>query len=210
VAVTAATGADAAVSAFLNLGLSDPGSQGPAPPGSLCPPGRFSRDRGVATCSQCPAKTLCGTLGTVTPTPCTGLGYLCPPGSAALPTAPSTACFASGSTVAVWTSNGTHDTLITQPGWVGVGAMVVAGLSTGFDVPCNGVEAPDRLPAGVSMAGVASAAMAPAGGALVLTNGSVVVVGSGNATGYTSTLTQARFTTACVVDVRDNLSLQPK
>ncbi len=88
--------------------------------------------------------------------------------------------------------------------------MVVAGLTTGFDVACNGPDATDRLPGGVSSARLASVALGPAGvGAIVLVDGSVVVVSSVNATGYftaqpggaTGLPPSSKYTTSCIVDV---------
>ena len=117
------------------------------------------------------------------------------------------ACFASGSTVAAWVRNGTRDTVVTQPGSP-LGAMVVAGLRTGYDVACNGPDATDRLPGGVSDAGLASVALGPEGGALVLANGSVVAVGRSDGVGYFPAQAQgtglpptARFTVASCADV---------
>jgi hypothetical protein len=168
----------------------------PAP----CPGGRYS-EAGAGTCKLCPAKSKCaGATGT--PAPCSGLGFLCPPESAAEPVAAPFACFSSGSTVAAWVRNGTYDSLVTQPG-PPLGAMVVAGLRTGYDVACNGADTTDRLPDGVSDAGLASVALGPAGGALVLANGSVVAVGRSDDMGYftaqaqgTGLLPTARFTVA--------------
>jgi hypothetical protein len=194
------------VSTFLNQGMCEPGYAA-GPPCMPCAPGSYSSDRGVGSCAVCPAKHTCPGA-TITPVLCGGVGYMCPPGQALASSSPASACFASASTVAAWTTNGTHDTLITQPGSPGVGAMVVAGLATGFDVPCNGPDAPARLPVGVSSVGLVSVALGPCGGALVLANGSVVAVGAGNATGHFVAQAgaplglppSARYTTACVVD----------
>ena len=87
--------------------------------------------------------------------------------------------------------------------------MVVAGLTTGFDVACNGPDATDRLPGGVPGVGLASVALGPGGaGVLVLANGSVVAVSGSDASGYftaqawvpTGPPPSSRFTTSCVVD----------
>jgi hypothetical protein len=189
----------------------------PCPPGrfgntsllevcAACPAGRYSL-AGAASpqaCVACPAKATCAGGG---PTGPCGVGYLCPVGSTTTPSATTAACFASGSTTAVWSGNGTCRTLVTQAG-AAFGPLVVAGLCTGFDVQCNDGDAVARLPAAVAAAGFAAGAVGSRGGVFVLANGSAVAVDAASADGYMSAQVQpsglppaSRFTVACVVDL---------
>jgi hypothetical protein len=85
---------------------------------------------------------------------------------------------------------------------------VVAGLASGFDVQCNGADAPARLPPAVTAVGLSAAALGPQGGVFVLANGTAVPVRAADPLGYFRAQAAsvglpptATFTLACVVDV---------
>ncbi len=205
--VLSASQYDDTVAVYFSSGLCGVGTNGTAglPSCAPCAAGRYAQSRGMAVCAVCTPMAVCA-AGADAPGAC-GVGYLCPAGSGATPTAPAAACFASGSSVASWGTNATHGTLVTQAARP-FGALVVAGLRTGFDVQCNGADAVARLPDSVAVAGLAAVALGPAGGAMVLVNGSAVVVSAPDAQGYFVVQAQdaglppaGRYTVACAVDV---------
>jgi hypothetical protein len=99
--------------------------------------------------------------------------------------ASTSACFASGSTVSAWSTNGTHTIAVSQTAQLGTVALT--GLRTGFDVQCNDPTNAALLPGNTSTVGFVSAVLGDVTGdgivdaSFVLTDGPLALgVGDGS------------------------------